>query len=165
MTQPEQERLSYCETYPAFHRIANRPQDLHRSAAVDKARSFSDYKPDCAITYFYYSIDDRQTQEPVSILGSILAQLLSQILEGFQGIERSITSRDQSSSENVHDLILKYLRMVLCCVMLFDAISECYSPEGALQELVDLAERAQNVMTIVTSTSRPFLISTAAVKP
>jgi hypothetical protein len=73
-----------------------------------------------------------------------------------QGVEQSVPLGNPPSMEIIRDLILKIVQKLSRCILLLDAINECYDPEVVLEQFVDLTRRAKNIGMVITSTGSPF---------
>ena len=123
------------------------------SAAIEQVKSLNRGTPSVAVVYFYCSFDNIASQEPVSILGSFVAQLSDPFPEILNDLKDSYEQLLIPDIETQIELILKHTASLQKLFVLVDALNESYQAEAALEALLELGKRASNIRVLVSSTT------------
>lgn len=118
---------------------------------------FSDAE-NTGIAYFYCSFDDLASQDPLNILGSLAAQLASQvpqILEGFSSKFAEGLKKKLPRNISLPDLIESFIQHTARLSRIFlsvDAINETEKSTEVVTLLFELANKCKNVSLLISST-------------
>jgi hypothetical protein len=113
------------------------------------------------LAYFYCDFRKSESKDPVNIIGSLVAQLATQLNifpdELEQAYEQSLSSNGQHTRPTVSILCtaLETLAGTRRLILLVDALDECQSPGDLSQTLKSLASTKGNINVFVTSRDEP----------
>ncbi|KAH7159384.1 hypothetical protein DER46DRAFT_560419 [Fusarium sp. MPI-SDFR-AT-0072] len=125
---------------------------LH-AAAVDQLRSYHQEDPKIGFAFFYCSFDDRESQQPLNILGSILYQLSEQYPEAFDGIDQLRKSGEVLGENALLKRISQYVSNFDKFYISVDAVNESFGYIKVFKVLLQLLTGNPNVRILVTTIS------------
>ncbi|SCO88756.1 uncharacterized protein FRV6_12883 [Fusarium oxysporum] len=125
---------------------------LH-AAAVEQLKSYQQEDPKIGQAYFYCSFDDRESQQPLNILGSILHQLSEQHPEALEGIDQLRKSGEVLGENSILKLTSQYVSNFDKFYISVDAINESFSCIEVFEMLLQLVTENSNVRLFVTAIS------------
>ncbi|KAI7761007.1 hypothetical protein LZL87_012160 [Fusarium oxysporum] len=125
---------------------------LH-AAAVEQLKSYQQEDPKIGQAYFYCSFDDRESQQPLNILGSILHQLSEQHPEALEGIDQLRKSGEVLGENAILKLTSQYVSNFDKFYISVDAINESFSCIEVFEMLLQLVTENSNVRLFVTAIS------------
>ncbi|KAF5574265.1 ZDHHC-type palmitoyltransferase 6 [Fusarium pseudoanthophilum] len=125
---------------------------LH-AAAVEKLKPVQQEDPKVGQAYFYCSFDDKESQQPLSILGSILYQLSEQHPEALESIDKLRKSGDILEGSALLRLISEHLSHFKRFYVSVDAINESSRCMEAFEMLLHLVADNPNVRLFITAIS------------
>ncbi|KAF5663489.1 ZDHHC-type palmitoyltransferase 6 [Fusarium circinatum] len=99
---------------------------LH-AAAIEQLKSHQQENPRTGFALFYCSFDDRESQQPLNILGSILYQLSEQYPETLEGIDHLRKSGEVLGESAILKLISEHISHFDKFYISVDAINESFS--------------------------------------
>lgn len=112
-----------------------------------------------SIAYFYCTISNSDTQNPLNVLGSLVAQLstkkpsiLSEIRSIYDKIPRDQSHKPPIDITTLEDAIIKYGSEKSQVILLLDAINESEGRERIEKSLQRIASLSNNVRIIITTT-------------
>ena len=123
------------------------------SAAVEEMINVRGSDPEIGVAYFYCSFSDRDSQEPSSVLGSILFQVCEQVEDAMNHLRKIHTKGKKLSLSEMHALILQHLSSLQGFFILVDAINESHRYTEVLDQLFSLVAGHGKICLLVTSTS------------
>lgn len=113
---------------------------------------------DVGIAYFYCSFDDLASQDPLNVLGSLAAQLASQvpqILEDFSSKFADGLKKNLPRNISLPDLMESFVRHTARLSRIFltvDAINESEKSTELVSLLFELTEKCKNICLLISST-------------
>ncbi|WKT49340.1 hypothetical protein QSH57_014270 [Fusarium oxysporum f. sp. vasinfectum] len=125
---------------------------LH-AAAVEQLKSYQQEDPKIGQAYFYCSFDDRESQQPLNVLGSILHQLSEQHPEALEGINQLRKSGEVLGENSILKLTSQYVSNFDKFYVSVDAINESFSCIEVFEMLLQLVTENSNVRLFVTAIS------------
>lgn len=123
------------------------------AAAVEQLKSYQQEDPKIGQAYFYCSFDDRESQQPLNILGSILHQLSEQHPEALEGIDQLRKSGEVLGENSILKLTSQYVSNFDKFYISVDAINESFSCIEVFEMLLQLVTENSNVRLFVTAIS------------
>lgn len=114
---------------------------------------------DLILGYFYCSLGDAASQDPVHILGSLVAQLsesIPSILESIWPLYETTKSKTRGCPIDItaiEDAIVKHASGSRRVILLVDAINESAQMEDIKCSLLKLSSRVPNLRILVTDTT------------
>ncbi len=110
--------------------------------------------------YFFCYFDDLGTQDPVNILGSLLAQVSTHIPEISQEISTSFKAQSKSrlnrpTLDQQEQILVRHGEALGMLLVVVDAVNESPQRSNITACLVRLASRLGNLRIIVSSTGDP----------
>ncbi|GKU06276.1 hypothetical protein FLAG1_09229 [Fusarium langsethiae] len=125
---------------------------LH-AAAVEQLKSYQQEDPSIGQAYIYCSFDDRESQQPLNILGSILYQLSEQHPEALEGIDQLRKPGEVLGENAVFKLTSQYASSFDKFYISVDAINESFRCIEVFEMLLQLVTENSNVRLFVTAIS------------
>ncbi|RKL31567.1 hypothetical protein BFJ72_g10971 [Fusarium proliferatum] len=125
---------------------------LH-AAAVDQLKSHQDGNPKIGSAFFYCSFDDRESQQPLNILGSILYQLSEQHPEALERIDQLRKSGEVLGESALLNLISEHMLNFDRFYISVDAINESFSCVEVFETLLQIVTNSPNVQLFMTAIS------------
>ncbi|KAF4950764.1 hypothetical protein FGADI_7960 [Fusarium gaditjirri] len=123
------------------------------AAAVEQLKSYQQEDLKVGQAYFYCSFDDRESQQPLNVLGSILHQLSDQHPEALEGIDQLRKSGEVLSENAIRKLIFRYVSNFDKFYISVDAINESFSCIEVFEMLLQLVIENSNVQLFATAIS------------
>ncbi|KAF5597611.1 ankyrin repeat-containing protein [Fusarium subglutinans] len=125
---------------------------LH-AAAVEKLKLVQQEDPNIGQAYFYCSFDDRESQQPLNILGSILYQLSEHHPEALTSIDKLRKSGDILGESVLMRLISEHMSSFERFYISVDAINESLRCMEVFEMLLHLIAVNPNVRLFITAIS------------
>ncbi|ENH64044.1 Putative ZDHHC-type palmitoyltransferase 6 [Fusarium oxysporum f. sp. cubense race 1] len=126
------------------------PEKQH---CIEQLKSYQQEDPKIGQAYFYCSFDDRESQQPLNILGSILHQLSEQHPEALEGIDQLRKSGEVLGENSILKLTSQYVSNFDKFYISVDAINESFSCIEVFEMLLQLVTENSNVRLFVTAIS------------
>ncbi|KAF5643137.1 ZDHHC-type palmitoyltransferase 6 [Fusarium sp. NRRL 52700] len=125
---------------------------LH-AAAVEQLKSHRQENSKTGFAFFYCSFDDRESQQPMNILGSILYQLSEQNPEALESTDRLRKSGEVLGESAILKLISEHISNFDKFYISVDAINESFRCIEVFEMLLQLVIDSPNVLLLVTAIS------------
>ncbi|EXK75970.1 hypothetical protein FOQG_19268 [Fusarium oxysporum f. sp. raphani 54005] len=125
---------------------------LH-ATAVGQVGKHCQENPEVGFAFFYCSFNDRESQKPINILGSIAYQLSEQYPKALDSIEQLRKSGETLSVDALLKLISQYVQYFDTFYILVDAINESFSFSNVFDMLLRLVANNPNVRLLATAIS------------
>lgn len=116
-------------------------------------------EPSLSIAYFYCTISNSDTQSPLNVLGSLVAQLstknpsiLSEIRALYDNLPKNQSHKPPIDITALEDAIIKQSSEKSRVILLVDAINESADREMIEASLQRISRLSDNVRIIITST-------------
>lgn len=110
--------------------------------------------------YFYCKYSDTAFQDPVNILGSLLAQLsestpsmLETIWPLYEATTKSVAQRRPIDISIIEDAIIKHISGGKRVILLIDASNESSFEENLIRSLLKISNLAPNIRILITGTT------------
>lgn len=123
------------------------------AAAVDQLKSHQDGNPKIGCAFFYCSFDDRESQQPVNILGSIFYQLSERHPEALEGVDQLRKSGEVLAESALLNLISEHVSNFDRFYISVDAINESFSCVEVFETLLQIVTNNPNVRLFMTAIS------------
>ncbi|EWG53238.1 hypothetical protein FVEG_11712 [Fusarium verticillioides 7600] len=125
---------------------------LH-AAAVDQHKSQQQESPNTGFAFFYCSFDDRESQQPLNIISSILYQLSERHPEALESIDQLRKSGEVLGESAVLKLISEHLSHFDKFYISVDAINESFRCIEVFEMLTQIVTDNPNVRLFMTAIS------------
>jgi hypothetical protein len=128
------------------------------SHIVEKVKAFASNESATVFAYHYCSFSDPDSQQPVNILGSLVAQISAwqpSSLKDLKGIFESDKARKKGKTLQVWELeqvLVKHIATFSAAIILVDALNESEDFFGIVACILSLLRQLPNLKALVTST-------------
>ena len=161
LPQPVPVKRPLCEPFAAFCCCILTHNQLHSSAAINKAELQSDEEAN-VVTYFFCSFTNAASQDPVNLLGSLLVQLCNIDATLWTGVDARYSKEPSKSNSSCEPLslgeatsmLVDALRKFPRVYIIVDALNESKQSESALifMTLRDLSRGHEGLRILFSST-------------
>ncbi|OQD77451.1 hypothetical protein PENDEC_c002G01225 [Penicillium decumbens] len=134
--------------------------DIESAHTVDELIRMSSNDHSLIFAYFYCIFDEAAFQDPVNILGSLLAQLSESIPSVLESIWPLYKATTKSSAHRrpidigaIEDAIIKHTSGAKRVILLIDAINESVYKEIIIRSLLKISNLAPNLRILITGTT------------
>ncbi|KAL8648661.1 MAG: hypothetical protein Q9226_005902 [Calogaya cf. arnoldii] len=134
------------------------PLVQEKQPCLEKVKAFASNKSATVFAYHYCSISDPDSQRPVNILGSLVAQISAwqpSSLKDLKGIFERDKARKKGKTLQVWELeqvLVKHIATFSAAIILFDALNESEDFFGTVACILSLLRQLPNLKALVTST-------------
>ncbi|KAI5459556.1 hypothetical protein BGZ63DRAFT_415114 [Mariannaea sp. PMI_226] len=129
------------------------PRLLWLRGKLDQLKLYRQEDPEIGFAFFYCTFDDRESQQPLNILGSILYQLSEQHPEALDGIDQLCKSGEILKEKALLKLVSQYVSNFDKFYISVDAINESFGCNKVFEVLLKLLTGNPNVRILVTAIS------------
>ncbi len=128
------------------------------SHIVERIKAFASDTSATVFAYHYCAFSDPESQQPVNILGSLVAQISAwqpSILEDLKGLFERDKARKQDKTLQVRELeqvLVQHITTFSTAIILVDALNESEDFYGTVSCILSLLQQLPNLKVLVTST-------------